>query len=133
MKNLWTVVFIFLLPSLSFCQKAFEAVHYIGKVQDLRVRFKLADGYLPASEINVKSTKSGKAILFIPESGMPDELENLSFYKKLPGGSKREYFVISGLREVFAGDAPALFKASYYKNGGRFDFQFRKIQNTEAP
>jgi len=71
------------IPSFGFAQKAFKVVHYVGKQKDMEVHLKLADGYLPASEIDLKRVSTGKTFRFIPDICVPDDPETCRFMKFL--------------------------------------------------
>jgi hypothetical protein len=105
-------VLLMLSPAFSYAQKAFEAINYTGKVQGLKLKFILADGYLGACQINATNIKTHKKTHFSPEMGSADEHKNLTFYKG-NGTSKTEYFVISGMEELFE-TPPEKIKGIYY-------------------
>jgi len=116
MKQLKLLLLIGMLsPAFAYAQKAYEAVKYTGKVQNMVVRFTLADGYLGACEVKLTDGKTHKTISFLPENGSADENKNLTFYRR-NGSPKTDRFVISGMEELFE-TPPAKIKGIYYTKG----------------
>jgi hypothetical protein len=50
-KIILTIILILGLPRFVFSQKAYEAIYYSGKTENLIVKFTFADGYIEACEI----------------------------------------------------------------------------------
>jgi len=113
-----------LSPAFAYAQKAFDAVKYTGKVQNMVLHFTLADGYLGACEIKATDGKTHKTRSFMPENGYADDNKNLIFYKRNEE-SKTDSFVISGMEELFE-TPPAKIKGVYYTNGKAYPFILKR-------
>lgn len=93
------LIFILLLgvvPSVGFAQKAFEAVVYKTKLQNKQnVKLTLANGYIGGSQISM--INKGKAVLFTPDSGVPDEKAQITFHAEKQLG----YFTLDNMQEGY--------------------------------
>ena len=125
MKQLKLLLLVCMLsPAFAYAQKAFDAVKYTGKVQNMVLHFTLADGYLGACEIKATDGKTHKTRSFMPENGYADDNKNLIFYKRNEE-SKTDSFVISGMEELFE-TPPAKIKGVYYTNGKAYPFILKR-------
>jgi hypothetical protein len=125
MKQLKLLLLVCMLsPVFAYAQKAFDAVKYTGEVQNMVLHFTLADGYLGACEMKATEGKTHKTRSFSPENGYADESKKLTFYSG-NGVSKTDYFVISGMEELFE-TTPAKIKGVYYTNGKAYPFILKR-------
>jgi hypothetical protein len=125
MKQLKLLLLVCMLsPAFAYAQKAYEAFEYRGKVQAFNIHFTLADGYLGACEIRATDVKTHKRSSFLPEYGYADEHKNLIFYRR-NGGSKTDYFIISGMEELFE-TPPAKIKGTYYIKDKAYPFILKR-------
>ncbi|WP_118975196.1 hypothetical protein [Taibaiella koreensis] len=116
--------FIFSLPT--FAQKAYEAVYYRGKTQNIGVRFTLGAGYLPACEIETTDLKTHKTSTFLPEIGVPDEKKQMKFYHfSASQKAFSDYFIIDGIEEGYD-EVPAKLYGRYYFNGKAYPLTLKR-------
>jgi hypothetical protein len=91
----------FLLATAPLCtiaQKAYETASYSGKVKGQTISFKLANGYIGASEISLHPSPKAKPILFMADSGAPDSDSQLTFKTdKLHSG----YFILKNMLDAY--------------------------------
>ncbi|MBD1383952.1 hypothetical protein IDJ75_01575 [Mucilaginibacter rigui] len=113
-----------LSPAFGYAQKAYEAVKYTGKVQNMAVRFILANGYLGASEVKLTDGKTHKTASFMPEYGYADDNKNLTFYRQ-NDATKTAYFAISGMEELFE-TPPVKIKGIYYIKEKAYRFVLKR-------
>ncbi|GAA4314577.1 hypothetical protein GCM10023149_10780 [Mucilaginibacter gynuensis] len=120
-----SITLLLIIPVSVKAQKAYNAVAYIANVKGKSVKLILADGYLAASKITISKGKMQKTIVFLPESGVPDEGGKLKFIQaSLPS----EYFIADGLKESFE-NLPVIIKASYHTQGRVISVQFKKREH----
>ena len=125
MKHLrFLVLACMLSPAFAYAQKAYDVVKYTGKVQALNINFTLANGYPGGCDIKTTEAKTHKTSSFLPENGYADENKKLTFYKR-NGASKTNYFVISGMEELFE-TPPANVKGVYYLNDKAYPFTLKR-------
>lgn len=116
-KALFLLLTGLLLSLPGYTQKAFEAVYYKGKTQNISVLFTLADGYTPGCEIKTTDLKTRKTSQFMPEVGVADEHKQLKFYHFSPSQKRfSDYFIIDGIEEVYD-KVPRKLYGKYYFNG----------------
>ncbi|MHA4895726.1 hypothetical protein ACXZ1K_13315 [Pedobacter sp. PWIIR3] len=113
---------------LSSAQKAYEMVSYSGKLNGIIIKLNLADGYIGASEIKIKDTKTGKPVVYIPESGTVGDSRQLKFS---PLGTTKSasngYFILEKVEDVYD-ELPGTISADYYKAGKRNQIKFYKVK-----
>lgn len=125
MKQLKFLFLVCMLsPAFAYAQKAYEAVKYTGKVQNMVLHFTLADGYLGACEIKATDNKTHKTSSFMPEYGYADDNKNLAFYRQNES-SKTNHFVISGMEELFE-TPPVKIKGVYYIKEKAYPFVLKR-------
>lgn len=113
---------------LTFSQKAYEPIYYMGKVENIKVKFTLGNGYIAASEIKTTDIKTQKISKFLPENGYADDENKLKFYHF--SSSKKaftDYFIIDQLKEQYE-NIPLEFKATYFVKGKRYKVTLKKYK-----
>lgn len=106
---------LLVLPAMA--QKAYDAVYYKGKTQNVSVLFTLADGYTAGCELQTTDLKTRKTSRFMPEEGVADEHKQLKFYHFSPSQKHfSDYFIIDGIEEVYD-KVPGKLYGNYYFNG----------------
>jgi hypothetical protein len=94
-------ILIFLLATAPLCtiaQKAYETASYSGKLKGQTIAFKLANGYIGASEINLRISPKAKPILFMADSGAPDSGNQLTFKNDKAGAG---YFILKNMQDAY--------------------------------
>jgi hypothetical protein len=92
------IVLLAIAPLLTMAQKAYETAGYSGKVKGKTISFKLANGYIGASEISLKTPAQKTPALFRPESGAPDSDSQLTFKAdKATAG----YFILKNMQDAY--------------------------------
>jgi len=126
-KNLlFAILAIFTLPVLAYSQKAYDAVVYTGKTQNITVTFTLANGYVEASQILTTDNKSKKRSKFLPAEGYPDDESRMKFYHfSSSGKSFTDYFILDGIEQSYE-EPPAEIYGKYYFNGEEFELTLKK-------
>mgnify|MGYP000990756912 CR=1 FL=1 len=118
---------LFALPILAFSQKAYEAIYYTGKTQNIFVKFTLADGYLAGCEIKTTDTKTKKASKFLPENGYADDDKKMKFYHYSTSGKKfNDYFILEGIEESYD-TTPKILYGQYFYNGTAYKITLTKL------
>lgn len=117
---------IMCLPVFAYSQKAFEAVYYSGKTQNIEVKFTLADGYIEGCEIKTTDLKTKKTSRFLPDFDYANDDDVMKFYHYSRSGKTfSDYFLINGLYDYV--DAPAIFSGTYYFKGKAYDLTLTKL------
>jgi hypothetical protein len=115
-----------LFPAFAYAQKAYDAVKYTGSVQNISVKFTLANGYLAGCTITTADNNTHKRSQFLPEEGSANENKTLKFYHRSASGKTfTDYFTIKGLEEIFE-TAPAKIYGSYYFNGKAYNLVLKQ-------
>ncbi len=126
MKRIVVAITIFLIPFFGLSQKAYDAVHYMGKVQSLTVKFTLGNGYTGASEIKATDAKLKKTTTFLPEDGAITEDKKLKFiHTPKAGKTSADYFIIDGMEDYYE-KAPARISGTYFYNGTIYKIILKK-------
>ena len=128
MKSYWTLVLAIFLPFLGFGQKAFEAVYYKGKLKGMELHFKLADGFLSASEIISKDLTTGTKTRYVPDNGIPDPQGSISFHEVEAVKNKTDFFSVRGLKEAFGKTVPNQLELVYHSKGQKIRFPLKKVK-----
>jgi|GEM_PF-4540346 len=96
MKILLALITIsILIPAPASAQKAYEAVKYKAKLNSSKFYFTLGNGYLGASKI--ESSSGSKPALYYPDSGVPDNKDQLTFHAK----GHADYFIVNNIQETY--------------------------------
>jgi hypothetical protein len=112
------LIYASLLPLNALAQKAYTAVMYSGKAQNMNIRFTYADGYIGACKIKATDTKTKKIVVFLPESGTADNENKLNFYHysaKEPEKKFTDHFILNGMEDQ--NELPRKIYGGYYLNG----------------
>jgi hypothetical protein len=113
-KVIITIILILGLPRFVFSQKAYEAIYYSGKTENLIVNFTFGDGYIEACEIKTTDLNTKKTSLFLPDFDYEPDSMNMKFYHFSKSNKKfNDYFIIDGIKDVDE-EIPAKFFATYY-------------------
>ena len=116
----------FLLPISSFSQKAYVAVCYSGKTQNIQVKFTLANGYIGACEIKTTDNTSKKTSKFLPSTGTADDNKKMKFdHSSTSGKTFTDYFILNGMEDSYD-NAPAKITGQYFFNGKAFAITLMK-------
>ncbi len=128
-KPLLLVVAIIGFASVSAAQKAYDAVYYTGKTQNITVKLTLANGYIGASEIKTTDSKTKKTSQFLPESGSVPDDKKLKFSHHSPSNkSFTDYFILDAIEENYD-RAPKIIYGTYYFNGRSYSITFTKMKS----
>jgi hypothetical protein len=92
------IILLAIAPLCTIAQKAYETANYSGKIKGQTIAFKLANGYIGASEISLKTSPKAKPVVYIPESGSPDADSKLTFKSDKTTTS---YFIINDMQEAY--------------------------------
>ena len=115
------------MPIAAYSQKAFEAIYYIGKTQNITAKFMYADGYIGACEIKTIDEKTKKSARFLPENGHPDNNNKMKFYHYTTSGKTfQDYFILDGIEDEFDSIPTKLYGRYYYK-GVAFSITLTKM------
>jgi hypothetical protein len=126
-KLSFLVLLLFALPILTFSQKAYEAIYYSGKTQNIIVKFTLADGYIAGCEIKTTDIKTKKSSKFLPENGSADNDKKMKFYHYSTSGKTfPDYFILEGIEESYA-STPKTFYGQYFFNGTAYKITLTKL------
>lgn len=113
MKNLLTALLLLITCSVS-AQKAFEYQYYYAKTKNFKVKLSLADGYMPATEIEITSIKTQQTTKFQSDAGQPAANGRMTFYPVSPNKTrKRDNIVLFGIKDVFD-TLPQKIKGTYH-------------------
>jgi hypothetical protein len=93
-----SIILLALAPLCTIAQKAYETVNYNGKIKGKTISFKLANGYIGASEISFKTSPKAKPTVYIPESGSPDSDNKLTFKSDKATNS---FFIIQDMQDAY--------------------------------
>lgn len=117
---------LLLITAETFAQKAFEAIYYHGKAQNITVRLLLADGYISGSEIKTTDNRTHKTAVFTPDIGVPDEQKQIRFtHFSRTGKAFTDYFILQGMEEVYA-TPPVSINGRYYFNGRDYEVVLKR-------
>lgn len=94
------------MPLFTLAQKAYETVSYSGKIKGKTITLKLANGYIGASELSLSTSAPKATIAFKPESGVPDENNQLVF--KSPKAANG-FFLIKNMQEAYDQPPAAIY------------------------
>lgn len=95
------------MPIFTSAQKAYKAVQYKASFDAHKFQLILGDGYLAASKI--KMWADGKPAVFYPDTGMPDDKDQLIFHAK----EHDDYFILNDMEEHYD-DAPKIVVGRYW-------------------
>ncbi|MBC7400901.1 MAG: hypothetical protein H7289_13245 [Mucilaginibacter sp.] len=98
---IFKAILLFFLATAPLCtiaQKAYETANYSGKIKGQIIAFKLANGYVGASEISLRASPKTKPVLYTPDSGAPDGDNNLTFKSDKPTAG---YFIIKNIKNAY--------------------------------
>lgn len=110
-------------------QKAYETISYKGSINGSPIQFNLADGYLPASELNLK--QSGKTIVFQPEKGRAESSGDLKFLNySNPLQPTKNHFVLHKLQDCYD-KVPMQISGAYYNGDRRYIIILKKEAKNE--
>ncbi|RPD39302.1 hypothetical protein [Chitinophaga barathri] len=127
MKGL-VIVALVLFPFSGIGQKAYKAVFFNGKFNNVQIRFTLADGYPAASELRTKNLKTGVSELFIAEKGVLGENQELAFYPANENGNRKDFFVVKELQAAFGIDLPPKIRVVHHLNGVQTVFILKRVK-----
>jgi hypothetical protein len=97
MKTILTLIVLLGLASApASAQKAYDAVHYVGKRDGCVFRLVLGNGYLAASKIKLLP-ENGKPVFFNPDSAIPDNKDQLTFHAK----GHSDYLIMNNMKERY--------------------------------
>lgn len=126
-KFIFILLIVFSLPIVAFSQKAYEAIYYSGKTQNITVKFTLADGYIAGCEIKTTDNKTKKTSKFLPETGYADDDKKMKFYHYSTSGKTfSDYFILEGIEEMYE-TTPTKIYGEYYFNGAVFKITLIKL------
>ncbi|RZJ79182.1 MAG: hypothetical protein EOO47_11575 [Flavobacterium sp.] len=126
MKIIKSILFLALIfgANIAFAQKAYETISYKGSINGSPIHFTLADGYLPASELNLK--KAGKTVVFQPEKGIAETNGDLKFLDySNPLKPAKNHFVLHKLLDCYD-KIPNQISGAYHNEGRRFIIILKK-------
>ena len=123
-KTLYILLFT-LLPFYSFAQKAYETEHYAGKLNGKSIKLELANGYIGACQIILRYTGKSKPTVFIPDMGVADEHNQLTFHAIAQ--NRQDYFILSNMQELYE-QAPVYIKGEYHVNKKVAAIKFQLIK-----
>lgn len=92
------VIILTLAPLITMAQKAYETVNYNGKINAQTIAFKLANGYIGASEVSLSSSPKAKPVVYLPDSGVPDSDNKLTFKNEKVA---HRYFIMNDMQEAY--------------------------------
>jgi hypothetical protein len=92
------ITLLIIAPLCSIAQKAYETVNYGGKIRGQTISLILANGYIGASEISLKTSPKAKPLIYMPEGGAPDGDNKLTFKSTKTANS---YFIINDMRDAY--------------------------------
>lgn len=130
MKILKYILFIALSIGFynSFAQKAYESVSYKGSINGSAIQLTLTDGYLPASELNLK--QGGKTLIFLPEKGKAENNGDLKFFNySNPLKPAKNHFVLYKLQDCYD-KVPNQISGAYHDGNRRFIIILKKEKKT---
>lgn len=108
--------------------KAYEAINYHGKTNGRLVKFILANGYIGASTLKLSVPRQTKSISFEPETGVPDEHNQLKFIAASP--NDQEYFILNNMQETYE-ETPRSVSGIYFLNGKKVPVKFDLVKIRE--
>lgn len=121
------VLTIITIQVFAFSQKAYEAIYYSGKTQNINVKFTFAAEYIGASEIMTTDNKTKKTSKFLPENGYTGHEKQMKFnHYSTSGKTLKDYFILEGIGEDFEG-VPTKFYGKYYYNGTAYSILLTKL------
>jgi hypothetical protein len=92
------IFFLATAPLGAIAQKAYETANYSGKIKGQIVSFKLANGYIGASELSLRSSTKATPVLYTPDSGTPDSDQKIRFKStKATAG----YFIVKNMQDAY--------------------------------
>ncbi len=122
MKKKFLLLFtlVALSSTFAFCQKAYDAIIYVGKTQNITVQFTLANGYISASEIKTTDNKTKKTSKFSPTDATIDNDKKMKFEHVSTSGKKfSDYFMLEGMEDNYE-TPPSKITGNYFFNGTAF-------------
>lgn len=109
MKILFLLIALLMLaPIVASAQKAYEPVEYSASHNNLKFQFTLGNGYLGASQVRLLQ-KGAKPVRFYPESGVPDNKDQLIFR----AAKHHDYFIMNSMHESYD-DVPKMMIGRYW-------------------
>lgn len=131
--NLYTlkvvILVLFCLSSLNALgqgiPKAYEEIHYRGKVNGEQVKFTLANGYIGASLIRFYTAGHNRPVAFQRESGTADEQRHLKF---IATQGNVGYFIIDNMQEAYE-DPPTFIAGRYFSKGQKLPIKLVMIRS----
>ncbi|MEO6523502.1 MAG: hypothetical protein ABIN91_17595 [Mucilaginibacter sp.] len=117
-----TVLLLACLPLGAIAQKAYETELYTSTLKGKKVKLSLANGYAGASVISWYTHGKNKPILFIPESGVPNEDYVFRPEKERDPG----YFILKNIQEAY-NHLPRYIKGYYLSGKFSLPLKFRRI------
>lgn len=122
-KNL-LLILLLASPIWGFAQKAYEQVFYTGLVNGMNIKFTYADGYLMASQLELKAKgKRIQTFIYDNFNENTSELKLLNYLRL--GKSTQKYIVLTNIRERDA-KLPNQFLGKYYSGKKQYAFILKK-------
>lgn len=127
MKPFLTILILFLCTS-SFAQKAYELEYYKVKTKDFNIKFALGNGYIGASEVQIKDNKTKQTTKYIAEDGSENSNYKMKF---IPSSTKNKsgvnYFIIDGIKDSYE-ILPKKFRGQLYLGIKNYKFLLNKSE-----
>ncbi len=116
-----SVSLLLFIMNNAFAQKAFDAVYYTGKTQNISVQFMLANGYIGGSEIKTTDLKTKKTSKFLPNFDEEGNSDRMKFYHYSTSKTKfTDYFILNGIKDGYD-ENPSTIKGTYNFDGHAYD------------
>jgi hypothetical protein len=119
------LIFFLTTPLCTIAQKAYETANYSGKVKGRIITLKLANGYIGASEISLRSTPKAKPVFYTPDSGTPDSDQKMRFKSdKAVNG----YFIVKNMQDAYD-QLPVIIDAVFITRNQSFSVKLTLDRN----
>jgi hypothetical protein len=125
-KSALFVLILIALPLFSLSQKAYDAIYYRDTMQDIAVKFTLANGYIRACELITRNIKTKKSSKFLPEKGVSNDSGKIKFYHYSPSEkTSPDYFILEDIEEYYD-NVPEKIYGKYYSAGNVYGIILKK-------
>lgn len=103
----------------TFAQKAYDVEYYNGKMENLNIRFSLANGYISASEVKITNPKTKLSSTFLAESGAENPDYKMKFLPDVKSKMYDTYFILYGIKDGYE-VLPKEIHGIYYRNSKEY-------------
>lgn len=125
-------VFVVVFFCGSFAQKAYDAIYYTGKTQNIKAKLTIGDGYIEASEIKTTDLTTKKTSTFLYNQTQDLDSEKMKLYHYSRYKTFTDYFIIEGIDYSWQGFEPGKIPDKvygyYYCNSIAYKIIFTRIK-----